>query len=126
MCIDDSAARFQAFRNLHGIVVPADTYKRNGQRVLRYQPQTIDMSTTDNGSDAGVLRVLSAGLNAIERRTWWRILDGWSLPAIAEADHVSRAAIYCRIRGTNGHGGMVRKNRWVALWWEARALHESL
>jgi hypothetical protein len=70
-------------------------------------------------ADAPVVRALGAGLDDVERRTWWRLLDGWPIAAIAHADQVSRTAIYYRIRGSAGQRGMTAKNRWVALWWAA-------
>jgi hypothetical protein len=120
MRLDDEVSNVLGIRNLHGEVLPADTYKRNGRPLFRYDRDGFEAvrSHTDNG--AKVLRVLSRGLTKIERRTWWRILDGWSIDAIAEADGVRRAAIYARIRGTRGTGGMVRKNAWVARWWNRR------
>ena len=126
--VENSAITFNAYRNLAGDVVPADTYKRNGQRVPRFSPQEIDMPNTPRAHSTTILRVLSAGLNRIERRTWWRILDGWSIDAIAAAERVERAAIYSRIRGSGskGNGGMVKKNPWVARWWEARKFSQPL
>jgi hypothetical protein len=117
---DDSALHFRGVRNLHGEALPTDTYKRNGTLTLRYDLQGIETPLGHSSDGSWVLRVLSAGLNAVERRTWWRILDGWSIEAIADADGVTRAAIYCRIRGARGRGGMVSKNVWVAEWWNRR------
>lgn len=128
MTFDNSAIVLNAYRNLSGSVVPADTYKRNGWRVPRYQPRDIDTPNTHPENDTHILGVLSAGLNSLERRTWWRILDGWSIGAIADADGVKRAAVYYRIRGSGskGSGGMVAKNPWVARWWHARRVSQPL
>jgi hypothetical protein len=60
-------------------------------------------------------------LTDVERRTWFLILSGVSLSAIAQSDGVSRTAIYERIQGNRfGHGGMIAKNFWVLLWWRLR------
>lgn len=129
MTFDNSAVVLKAYRNLTGSVVPAGYLQaQRPTRVPRYQPQDIDIPTAHDENDTHILRALSAGLNRIERRTWWRILDGWSIDAIADADGVKRATIYCRIRGSgsNGSGGMVGKNSWVARWWEARTTLRSL
>src|SRR4051812_42300992 len=72
-------------------------------------------------ADAPVTRVLGAGLSNVERRMWWRLLDLGSIAAVARKDGVSRSTVYRRIRGrTRRPSGMVCKNRWVFLWWEAR------
>ena len=59
-------------------------------------------------------------LNDIESRTWRQVLMGMSLSTIAREERVSRQAIYSRIAGTHGYGGMVSKNFWVLLWWRCR------
>ena len=74
-----------------------------------------------------LVSALTANLTETECRTWRRLLDGQSIAAIAAAEGVSRTAIYERIRGSSrGHGGMVAKNPWVALWWLHRAVKTSL
>jgi hypothetical protein len=60
-------------------------------------------------------------LNRVERETWRKILQAQSIASIARQEGVSRAAIYARIEGNRrGHGGMIRKNFWVLLWWRLR------
>jgi len=60
-------------------------------------------------------------LNRVERETWRKILEAQSIASIAREEGVSRAAIYARIEGNRrGHGGMIRKNFWVLLWWLVR------
>ena len=59
--------------------------------------------------------------NAVERRTWQRVLSGASISAIAVDEGVSRTAIYARVQGNRkGHGGMIAKNYWCLLWWRLR------
>lgn len=60
-------------------------------------------------------------LNALQRRTWGKILRGWSIRQIAAEEGVRRSAIYARIEGNSkGQGGMIAKNFWVLLWWRLR------
>lgn len=59
-------------------------------------------------------------LNDVERRTWLKIMLGWSLHAIAKDEGVSHPAIYARLRGSKSGGGMVGKNRFVWFWWNLR------
>lgn len=59
-----------------------------------------------------------ANLNPTQARTFEQILSGKSISAIAEEEGVSRSAIYSRIRGSHGRGGMIHKNLWALLWWK--------
>jgi hypothetical protein len=60
-------------------------------------------------------------LNAVEQRTWRKLLNGQSISSIAQDEGVSRKAVYDRIQGNaQGHGGMIGKNFWVLLWWRLR------
>lgn len=62
-------------------------------------------------------------LNEVERRTWAQILEGQSVSAIARNESVTRQAIYGRLLGWHGYGGMISKNFWVLLWCIARGLY---
>lgn len=126
--MNDDVFTCQRYRTLTGSIQSVPIYRRNGRIAANFRPADTTSSQTDPSDDhaqhgAKVLRALSAGLTRLERRTWWRILDGWSVDAIADADGVSRTAIYCRIRGKHGNGGMASKNTWVSEWW-ARRQHE--
>jgi DNA-binding CsgD family transcriptional regulator len=120
--MDDWLA-FRTYRTFFGAPAPIDLIRRNGQAALRHRhdwnADTLDLAERETRSFAE-RRNLLRGLTPMERRTWRRLLDGWSVDAIAVADGASRAAVYARIRGSHGRGGMVRKNAFVAAWWRRR------
>ena len=70
--------------------------------------------------DEEVVEEICENLTELERCTWLAIIDGRLIPDIARDEGVSHPAIYQRIRGKNGKGGMIRKNHYVLLWWEYR------
>jgi hypothetical protein len=115
---------YGTYRTLTGAPAPIDLIRRNGQPAPRHRHDWDAAPALANADDAvpfGALRNLLRGLTPLERRTWRRLLDGWSVDAIAVADGTSRAAVYARIRGSRGRGGgMVRKNAFVARWWQIR------
>lgn len=113
---------FRAGRGLDGAPLAFDIIRRNGVPALAYRRSwdaAASPPPTGELSFAFRLSVL-AGLTPCERRTWRRLLDAWPVETIPRADGVSRAAVYARIRGTRGGGGMVRKNPWVRRWWQTR------
>lgn len=65
-------------------------------------------------------------LSPTQSRTFDQILKGKSISAIAEEEGVSRSAIYSRIRGSHGRGGMIRKNLWAFIWWSFMANEDEL
>lgn len=119
--VDDDILTFQLYRTLSGSIRPADVYRRNGRRAMSVRPTEDDTNPPDRADAFTRHRaVLAANLTPTEARTWHRLLSGRSIAAIAAEEGVKRAAIYARIRGTRGKGGMVRKNRWVRAWWARR------
>lgn len=106
--------------------------KRNGRAVaLLDSSLTTFMPEQDSRVEAlnaqKLFRQLCYGLNITELRTWRKLLwEGKSISEVATEERVSRAAIYARIRGSSkGHGGMIAKNDFVALWWLRRSLEED-
>jgi len=118
---DFAAARFQTCQTLDGRREQVSVGKRNGRLMILLTP---------DWSEGGPERSLSfpwlndpryyVNLNEIERRTWRQVLSAFSISAIACQEGVSRQAIYARIEGKNGRGGMLAKNFYVLIWWLAR------
>jgi hypothetical protein len=116
---------FRYCRKIDGSLEPVDVAKRNNRLVPRFHPSVIEPELPADPEQSTEYRELveevSQNLNAIERRTWLRLLDGRSILDIAVEDGVSRAAIYERIRGNSrGHAGMIAKNGYVAIWWRLK------
>jgi hypothetical protein len=124
--MDDDILHFHCCRDFDGSIRPVDLYRRNGRLAVCVHRVTSDAGPVD-AEDPFIRHrtVLAAGLTAIEERTWHRLVSGWSIDVIAAAEGVSRAAIYARIRGSHGTGGMVHKNAWVAHWWQRRQRERS-
>lgn len=117
--MDLDVLKFQRWRTLDGTIVPADLYRRNGRLAASFHPSRIE-SPSDSDPYERHRHILAANLTPTEERTWLRLLSGASIAAIADEDGRSRTAIYERIRGKKGSGGMVAKNRWVQTWWRRR------
>jgi hypothetical protein len=118
---------FRYCRTLDGNLVPIDTAKQNGRLVPRFSPGQFE-PVADDGDDEldELIAEVCQDLTAIERRTWLQLIDGLTVLDIAAAEGVSRAAVYERIRGNSkGHGGMVAKNPYVAIWWRLRQEKEA-
>ena len=122
----DEAAIYQRCGTLDGSAKSVAVGKRNRRMVAQFTPEWTSLEPiTEKTADASLendLRAeLSSNLNAIERRTWERIINGRPIREIAAEDGVRRSAIYERIRGNSkGQGGMIQKNPYVALWWSLR------
>ena len=69
--------------------------------------------------------LICTNLTPLERSTWLQLLACSSVRKVARHQGVSRTAIYIRIHGTDGTGGMAAKNPWVAAWWERRQKHNK-
>ena len=122
---------FHYCRTLDGKLLPVDVARRNGRLVPRFSPKDLEPQCTSGEPDTQELDELIAevtqGLTTTERRTWLKLVDGVSILDLAAEDGVSRAAIYERIRGNSkGHGGMVTKNPYVAIWWRLRQTGENV
>lgn len=111
---------FRSYSTFTGATAPMDVCRRNGHVNAAFRRDWSEESLAGPQVPFAQKRTLLSGLTRCERRTWRRLLDAWTIDAIAQADGVSRAAVYARIRGTRGRGGMVRKNSWVRRWWRAR------
>lgn len=107
--------------DLNGKTVVRGVYRWNGHRALPLyllQANTIAPTNRPFRWLRRVIAELTYDLTRVERRTWLMLLDGRSVVEIAIREKVSRSAIYERIRGSSrGHGGMITKNAYVALWW---------
>ncbi len=115
------ALYFQACRTLDGRAERVPMAKRNHMAAVVLSPEWMDggpvLAVTEDWFDNPKYYV---NLNDIESRTWRQVLAGMSLSTIAREERVSRQAIYSRIAGTHGYGGMISKNFWVLLWWRCR------
>lgn len=114
---------FRRCSTLHGAAQVVDVGKRNGRRTPFFRPDWAALSNTDGEErvlDPQRLEEACMNLTALERKTWLQILGGHTIADIARDQRVSRAALYIRIRGKDGTGGMVAKNPFVCVWWELR------
>jgi hypothetical protein len=114
-------------RDLTGNLVVIDTAKQNGRIVPRFSPNQFEPEPEESEGEVDeLLGEICQNLTAIERRTWLQLVDGLSILDVAAGEGVSRTAIYERIRGNSkGHGGMVAKNDYVAIWWRLRQSRED-
>ena len=107
---------------LDGTPVRLSTYRRNGF-TMAHIPEHLAAGENDGPDEAEIKELqdeLCYDLNEVERRTFLRIMQDWTLHEIAKDEGVSHPAIYCRIRGKDGKSGMVLKNRFVWFWWHMR------
>lgn len=117
------------FRTLNGDLKPVNTARRNGKLVPLFPPDRLD-DEPENPQievDAAALRQSDSryfvNLNSIECRTWRQILAALPIGVIARNEGVSRQAIYSRLLGRGGYGGMIAKNYWVLIWCIVRGLY---
>ena len=113
------------FRRLSGAIERGGTIKRNGKRYLNVGPSA---SGEDTPAETPLWEKekMYVNLNEIERRTWERILRGWTITEIAKAEGVTRQAILSRIGGNSkNQGGMIGKNFHVLVWWLCRSKGRS-
>lgn len=123
MTVTTDEITFQAYRTLDGSVRHTTRIRRNGYWTLQFDPEPASDASADPDHPVFAdvpTENLVRNLTATQRRTWLRILAGRSISDIAEEENRSREAIYERIRGKNGDGGMAARNSWVCLWWAYR------
>ena len=118
---------FRYCRTLDGGAIPVDTAKQNGRLVPRFSPGQFEPAPDEGDGELDeLIAEICQNLTTIERRTWLELIDGLTVLDIAATEGVSRSAIYERIRGNSkGHGGMVAKNPYVAIWWRLRQEKEA-
>jgi hypothetical protein len=123
---------YQACSSLDGRVCQIEIGRRNGRLVLLFAPSLTcylpgNYEMDKNPGTEKLFRQLSCNLTKIERRTWRKlVIEVKSIAQVAHDEQVSRNAIYERIRGNSkGHGGMIAKNEFVALWWLRRSLEKN-
>jgi len=125
---DPDVLLFHACRDLDGTICHLDLGKRNGRVVPLNPPSSRLESSDDRLSPRAVYQLIKdiySNLTKVEQRTWKALLDGKPILDIAREEGVSRNAVYERIRGNSeGQGGMIRKNAYVAVWWLLRRKEE--
>jgi len=110
---------FRYCHSLIGALEPIDVARRNGRLVPCF-PQSLiagppgDTAAEESAEYRQLVEEVCQNLNKIERRTWLRILEGRPILDVAIEEHVSRTAIYDRIRR------MVEKNAYCAIWWQLK------
>jgi len=117
---EDETTYYRYVRTLDGSLQPADTIRQSGQDVLRFVPESRQESETGCLADfLEFYRILMYNLSQAERRIWLSLLRGRTMDEVARAEGIKRSAVYARIRGNRGRGGMIRKNWFVLAWWLA-------
>jgi hypothetical protein len=114
---------FEACSGLDGTQQPVQIGRRNGRRSPLFHPDWTSAVFPPKSSakrDRKLPDAIFINLTALERQTWLQIVRGSTIAEIARAEGVSRTAIYTRIRGKDGHGGMAARNAYVGVWWELR------
>jgi hypothetical protein len=115
---------FQTASGLDGRSREVQIGRRNRQPVPLFHPNwavpDILQGDQEEQLDMELLDEVAINLTPVERQTWRQILDGRTIPDIARDQGVSHAAIYIRIRGKDGTGGMVSRNPYVRRWWRTR------
>ncbi|MEN6537895.1 MAG: hypothetical protein ABFD89_29865 [Bryobacteraceae bacterium] len=112
------ALLFHSCADLRGEVRRIEVGKRNGRLCAFFGPEWSEgPAELDQTEPLDLIEVLCENLNRDERRIWMRLMDGCSLRELAREEGVSRSALYFRLRGRRGRGGMIAKNRYVAAWW---------
>ena len=106
--------------SLTGEAVGAVHYRQNGRPMLRVADNDDAQPDRLRRQRALLYEVITTNLTATERRTFLRLLANPSIRAAAQAESVSRAAIYARLLGSTRAPGMVAKNPFVAAWWDQR------
>lgn len=116
--IDNEAFQFHQYRRIDGAVEPVNLIRRNGHPEIQFPPAIVEFplyaEAEESPEYSELVDEVCQNLNEIERRTWMRIIDGRSIFDIASEEHVTRPAIYDRIKR------MVEKNSYCAIWWRLK------
>jgi len=119
---DKDDHKFHSYIRGHGGALElADCIRRCGRLVPRHEPESRREGPSSRRL-ADLLefcREITYGLNTLQRRTFLRLLLG-TLEDTANSFGISRAAVYSRIRGRDGNGGMIAQNEYVRIWWTGR------
>lgn len=125
----DETTYYRHFRTLDGRLEPIDVVRRNGRLVPRFSPSCTEHNPTPLTQSTDLrelLREVMYGLNRKQRRTWLLLLLQYPILEVARQERVTPTAIYERLRGSSkGHGGMIRKNEYVAIWWRRQRKHDD-
>jgi hypothetical protein len=114
----DETTYYRYIRRLDGSLEAIDFVKQGDRLVPRFTPESRKEEPTRRIADfLRFYREIMYGLSRPERRTWLTLLMGSTIEDLALSEGVSRPAIYARIRGNKGRGGMIRKNVFVLAWW---------
>src|SRR5882724_4149147 len=113
---DDQNERYYSYVQGPDGIEPADSIRQCGRLVPRYIPE----SRNDTAASTTLVdllqfyREIMHGLNRLQRRTFLLLLLGWTPEDIARVFGSSREAVYSRIRGRDGNGGLVGRNDYAA------------
>jgi len=114
---------FQRCSDLDGRQHLVQVGRRNGRPTPLMAPSWTDPADQDQPDDTTnneLREELCYSLSRKQRQTWLKLIHGQSILAIAIEEHVTRQAIYSRIRGTRRTKGMIDRNYYVARWWKLR------
>jgi hypothetical protein len=119
--LEDDTVYFRRCCTLTGRLVSLSIAKRNGKPFLSLPRGCAELADRSEERPFWTQERYYVNLNPIERRTWEKVLRGYTISQIAREEGVSRQAILARIRGNSkDQGGMVSKNFWVLLFWVLR------
>lgn len=123
---DHDVVKFRLYRSFNGSFSPLDVVRRNRKVVPSFRPRSFEPgSEPDLHPRRNQLPARLLNLTPIQARTFDHILKGKSIAEIAREEGVSRSAIYQRIKGTRGRGGMISKNPWAYIWWVLQLGHDD-
>ncbi|HEX4134617.1 MAG TPA: hypothetical protein VHY84_08425 [Bryobacteraceae bacterium] len=116
--IESEAFQFHQYRRIDGAVESVNLIRRNGRPEIQFPPAIVEFplytEAEENPEYRELVDEVCQNLNEIERRTWMKIIDGRSILDIASEEHVTRPAIYDRVKR------MVEKNPYCAIWWRLK------
>src|SRR3954467_6450380 len=115
---EERLAELGVYADLDGRLQIGNHARQAGRPTLRCMPPLpVHEEPATPTTSSQTLPGKTLNLTPRQARTWLAILSGKNLSEIAREEGVSRAAIYCRIRGTNGRGGLIERNLWALIWW---------
>jgi serine/threonine protein kinase len=105
--------------SIQGTLESRDLLRQDRPLVQRIHARLQQKGGEDAFEYYELVEQISQKLTELERRTWLELLSGKSIIEIAQEEHVARGRIYDRVRR------MVRKNQYVATWWDLKRRNDQ-